>query len=109
MISKKFLFIGAIVVVFLIAAIVISKRKSPDDQLPVTLSAIQTPGGWGYQISVDGKVFIKQPYVPVVAGEESFKSKDEALTVGNLAVKKIVSGKTPVITKEELKALKILN
>lgn len=76
--------------------------------LPVTINAITTTGGWGYEIFVDGKIFIKQERVPAVQGFRSFKTKDQALAVGNLAVKKIVQGQIPSITVSELKTLGVV-
>lgn len=98
----------SVAVIILVIASIISSCNRADDKLPVALTAMQTSKGWGYEIFVDGKIFIKQPYIPVIAGEQGFKSKEQALAVGNIAVKKIVMGKTPVITKDELKSLQIL-
>lgn len=105
MINRTKSTIVLLLVVVVIALSAIYHRNSSEDKLPVTISAMRSGSGWGYRIFVDGKVFINQPYLPVLPGKQSFKNKEQALAVGNLAVKKIVSGKTPVITEEELKVL----
>lgn len=76
-----------------------------DEMVPITVRAIQTTEGWGYEILADGKVYIRQVNIPAIQGKKSFKSKEDALFVGNKAVRKMVEGKgkLPVITVEELK------
>ena len=94
---------GALVLFFINNA---ANTSGKDRMLPITMNAIQTAGGgWGYEIFVDGKIFIKQENVPAVSGYRSFESKEQALAVGNLAVKKLVKGQLPSITKTELKSL----
>ena len=90
-----------------VACVVFFTKKSnkENDLLPVTLKAVQTSNGWGYEILVDGKVYIHQENIPAINGNKSFRSKSDALFVGNKAIKKLVEGKgkLPVITVEELK------
>lgn len=101
--------LAGILAVSVLVMFFVKNENRQNDLLPVTLTAIKTNHGWGYQILVDGKIFIKQESLPAVSGEVSFKNKEQALAVGNLAVKKIVSGKMPSITIEELKLLKVLD
>lgn len=110
MTKRKKIFIVAIVaiIVISISALLLPSRHKEDDLLPVQLSAIKSGSGWGYEIFVDNKIFIKQECIPAVSGRQSFKNKDQALAVGNLAVKKIVNGKMPVITIKDLKTLGVV-
>ncbi len=84
-------------------------EKSPDDQLPVQVLAYRTSSGWGYEIEVEGKVFIHQDNIPAVQGNKSFQSADDALKVGTLVLDKMKNNKKPVITVDELKAMGIKN
>ena len=77
---------------------------SPDDKLPLQLTAIQTSNGWGYEVYVDNKLYIKQENIPGVSGFQYFKTKEDALKIGNLIVEKMKHGKKfPAVSLEELK------
>jgi hypothetical protein len=108
MTRKKVIAAVIVAMLLVVAALLLLHKKHDEDLLPVRLTAIQTTKGWGYEIFVDGKIFIKQETLPAVTGDRSFRSKEEALVVGNLAVEKIVRGKMPAITTEELRSLKVL-
>jgi hypothetical protein len=83
------------------------KEPSPDDHLPVKVLSYRTNSGWGYEIEVDGKVFIHQDNIPAVQGNRSFESAADALKVGEFVLAKMKNNKKPVITVEELKGMKI--
>lgn len=78
------------------------KQHHGSDQVPVTLSATQNTWGWGYEIAVNGKLFIKQDYIPVIPGKKGFASKEQALFVGKRAVEKMKGGNFPTITRKDL-------
>ncbi|GAB4133684.1 MAG: hypothetical protein Fur0041_06160 [Bacteroidia bacterium] len=64
--------------------------------------------GWGYDLYIDGKKSIHQPFIPAVSGNRGFATKEEAELVAQLAVKKLQSGMgLPTISLEELDSLKI--
>lgn len=97
-----------VIVLFLsILAIVIveiaGRDKGEDDRLPISLKAIKTSVGWGYEIAVDGKTFIRQSTLPAVDGNIPFFTREEALFVGTQAMAKLKAGKMPQITTAELK------
>ncbi len=52
-------------------------------------------GGWGFDIYVDGKRYIHQPTVPVVAGVMGFGSKEQSETAGKMMVEKLRQCKMP--------------
>jgi Domain of unknown function (DUF4907) len=83
--------------------------KRHRDYILVQLQAIQTSSGWGYEILTDGKVYIKQVYIPAIQGKRSFRSKEEALLVGNKVLDKIEHKQMPVISLDELKEMHITN
>jgi hypothetical protein len=82
--------------------------KRHRDYILVQVQAIQTSSGWGYEILTDGKVYIKQVYIPAIQGKYSFRTKDEALLVGGKVLDKIEHKQMPVITLEELKQMRII-
>ena len=64
---------------------------------------------WCYDIYVDKRLFIHQPSVPGLPGNEGFKTKTDAEKVAKLVIGKIKKGEMPPsVTLEELKKLKVL-
>ena len=45
--------------------------------------------GYGYDILIDGKLYVHQPNIPAVQGNRGFASREEAKKVAELMVKKI--------------------
>lgn len=59
--------------------------------------------GYGYEIKVNGKLFIRQDIIPAIQGKNYFKSKKDALKIANLMKKKMERGEVlPNVTKEEI-------
>ena len=77
------------------------------DFMPVGSYAFKTGDGWGYTITVDNKIFIKQSIIPCIAGEKSFASKADAEKVAGLVLNKIKTHQKPSISKSELEKLGI--
>jgi hypothetical protein len=57
--------------------------------------------GWGYDILVNGELFIHQESVPAVTGNHPFPDKEKAKQAAQLVINKIKKGQSPGITKEE--------
>lgn len=68
---------------------------------------LKTNTGWGYAISNDKKIIIKQTVIPVISTSQSFQTEKEAFQVGNLVLKKLRANLSPTITKNDLILLKI--
>ncbi len=65
---------------------------------------------WGYQILNNGNLYINQPYIPAVAGNQGFKSEADASVTAAHVIHKLKAGfMPPSITVEELDSLKVLN
>lgn len=76
----------------------------------VELRPLRMPTGWGYQILIGGRPFIRQTTIPGVAGNQGFASQAKALKVGSLVVTKIKARQfPPSITLHELDSLHVLN
>lgn len=74
---------------------------------PLKIQSIRVNTGWGYIISINNKIIIKQTIIPAISESKSFKSEKEALAVGRLVLDKLNSDNSPTITKNELVLLKI--
>jgi hypothetical protein len=66
--------------------------------------------GWGYNILVDGKIYIHQPTVPAVMGNNGFSSEEKAQKAAGLVISKIRNNVIPPsVTPEELDSLEVLD
>lgn len=68
---------------------------------------LKIDSGWGYIITKDEKVIIKQTIIPVISENKSFKTEEEALKVGNLVLQKLKNNLSPTVTKKDLFLLAI--
>lgn len=60
-------------------------------------------GGWGYDILINGKLYIHQPIIPGVQGNRVFSSEEKAREAGELVVLKIRNNiLPPSVSVEEL-------
>jgi hypothetical protein len=73
----------------------------------VSSNLFKTEAGWGYNILVNGKIYIHQQCIPAASSTYGFKSKEEAERVSVLVLQKIEKGKAPTIKLRELDSLKI--
>jgi flagellar basal body-associated protein FliL len=108
--KKIFLFIIAGIILLGAAAYAIYffEYKKKSDYVFVQVRATQNANGWGYEILTDGKVYIKQDFIPAIPGRRSFETKEQALAVGNKVLYKIEHKQMPVITPAELKEMNII-
>jgi hypothetical protein len=61
--------------------------------------------GWGYDILVNNKTYIHQPFIPAIEGQVPFGDKESARKTARLVVKKLQNHKSPGITKEDLNSI----
>jgi hypothetical protein len=61
--------------------------------------------GWGYDILVNDKLFIRQESVPTKTGSKGFALKEEAEKTARLIINKIENGQPPVVTTFELQKI----
>lgn len=104
----------------LIAASFLSSCGSNSDQsltkeemkktgkVPVDASIFKTDKGWGYSILIDDKLFIRQDIIPAVEGNQGFATKEDATKVAKFVLKKMDNKQKPVVMKEDLKQLGII-
>lgn len=65
--------------------------------------------GWGYSVFIDDKEYIRQRFIPAIAGETPFPTSQQALETGNYVVAKIKSKGNPSLSRKELQQLHILS
>ena len=71
---------------------------------------IHTELGYGYDIIVNDRVAIHQPFVPCVQGKQGFATYEQAQTLAEYLSKKATIGSfPPPLTMEEMDSLKVLD
>lgn len=83
-------------------------KTNPKDSVSISTAAFKTNDGWGYSIFLDGKVYIKQTIIPVIEGNKSFVSEEDATKCGNLVVAKLKAHQKPTLVMEDLKTLGVV-
>lgn len=78
------------------------------DSMSIGAYAFKTADGWGYSITVDDKLFIKQSTMPVVEGNHSFVSEADALKVANEVMGKLKFHQKPTLQKADLQRLGVI-
>jgi hypothetical protein len=62
--------------------------------------------GFGYDVSVNGKLFVHQPNIPAMAGNRGFPTEQSAQRVASLVIQKIKDNQIPpTLTLAEVRAL----
>ena len=107
MIKKICIGVSVFFILIIIGFSVKTTKSDNDIMLKVESVPIHNASGWGYEILVDHKIFIHQENIPAVAGKKAFLTKEDAMKTAGLAIEKLVKGKLPTITKDDLTALKI--
>jgi len=103
-----YLFFGFSLCFFIYTQINRPKNKNSKNDIVLKPIAIGSKG-WGFEIYLQDKLFIKQQTIPVVEGTQYFTNKEQALLVGKLMITKMLSKKgLPTITLKELDSLKII-
>lgn len=98
--SKKALIILALFAVIIAVSFAVARRGQFYE-----VSLFKSGDGWGYDILRKEKVYIHQPFMPAVEGEEPFRDKKSARLTGRLVVKKIRKNQLPAVSKEEIKSI----
>lgn len=104
-ISNNFATVKLYSAMVLIVVLACSCRHKKNHSLQADVFA--AGGGFGYIISQQGKILIKQENIPAVYGTIPFCDSIDAIKVGNLVVQKIENKQSPAITTQDLARLKI--
>jgi len=98
----------AFLVVCLYSAVACNTRQpQPDDVLPIKAKAIHVPNGWGYEVYVDGRLFIHQETIPAISGNKPFTSEADAFKTASFIVNKIAKKEKPTLEYKDLQYLAV--
>jgi hypothetical protein len=98
--KKKLAYIALFTVLFAMAA-----GCTGRGHFNYEVELFKSGNGWGYDILVNNKTFIHQPFIPALEGEVPFRDKESAKKTARLVVEKLKNHKSPGITTEELKTI----
>lgn len=79
-----------------------NKQTGSKIMLPVVVRPLKMPDGWGYEVLVNDKVYIRQDYIPAIPSYKRFKTEDEAMVIGKSVADKMKHGRKPVTTVQEI-------
>ncbi len=75
----------------------------------LTYKVYKVDGGWGYDVLINGKVYIHQPFIPAVQGGFPFRTREDARKVAILVIEKLMTRRgMPRVKVEELQELGVL-
>jgi Domain of unknown function (DUF4907) len=83
------------------------RHQYKKEHVLVELKAIQTPLGWGYDILTDGHPYIHQDIIPDIKGQHGFRTREDALAVGQKVYDKLVQKQLPIISIVEMRQMGI--
>jgi len=103
LIKRKYLLLISVVVFSFLLALLIFRwgpsLKGARNGIMTETFTVQN--GWGYEVIVNGKTYIHQPFVPG-NNRAPFPSEKAARKAARLVESKIKAGLTPNLTREEL-------
>ncbi|MFY0253863.1 DUF4907 domain-containing protein [Chitinophaga sp. 30R24] len=102
--------IVAIVLIFLAVRYkqrTVATNSKGDEMLAVVVEPFTVKEGWGYKVNVGGKTFIYQDVIPCIPGNHVFRSKEDAVRVGNAVAEKLTHHQKPILSKQELVEMQI--
>ena len=67
-----------------------------------TLNVIEENEQWIYEINKNDQLFIRQEFIPAIAGKKSFKTKRDAEVIGELVIDKLYKTNNPTLTISEI-------
>jgi len=100
MISKRSLLIFALFLAIVLITVILTGRGHFYE-----VELFKSEQGWGYDIVKDKRIYIHQPYMPVVEGQVPFSTRQSARKTGRLVVKKIRNRESPALSREEIEAI----
>lgn len=77
-----------------------------DQQANFMVKTFSSEEGWGYDILIDGKIKVHQPFIPAVQGRKGFDTQEKAKKAAALMIQKLEQKiMPPRLTIEELDSL----
>lgn len=69
------------------------------------LRVIRSGNGWGYDITVNNRPYIHQPFIPAVEGNIPFSDRKTARKTGRIVIQRLKDHKPPGLTREEVEKI----
>jgi hypothetical protein len=89
-----------------ILAIIISFTQwHKDDKKQIESRVYRVKDGWGYDILVDERLFIRQESIPVIEAGKTFPTEMQAKQTAELVINKLKTGQPPALTKFDLEKI----
>lgn len=116
--QKKILTI-LVVLVLLVAAFFLYRHfhqknlgvspPNPYENSEITVEVFKEGNGFGYDILIDGQIYVHQPTIPAIGGNQTFKSSSDAQRAADLVISKIRQGiLPPTVSIEELQTIGVI-
>lgn len=61
--------------------------------------------GWGYDILVNERLFIRQESIPVIEAGKTFSTAEQAKQTAQLVINKLKTGQSPALSKFDLEKI----
>jgi hypothetical protein len=103
--KRKWRILYPLFFVFFSAFIVYAITHQATQSGKIKVRTYQVSEGWGYQVIVKDKVYIDQPFIPVLQGKKAFPDRKSASRAGNMVKQKLLNRELPALTGEDLKHL----
>ena len=68
----------------------------------ISYKTFHKDAGWGYDIIVNGKLFIHQESIPAIPQKKEFPTETEAREVAQLVMRKLKNNKLPTVSCAEI-------
>jgi hypothetical protein len=111
MTKRNIIIAGIVLIAIALGGWKLARNTAAEDEhagmLAVVVEPFEIHGGWGYKISVGGHPYIYQDVIPDVSGNRVFRSRENALKVGNVVAGKLAQNRIPSMSQQELIKMKI--
>ena len=94
--------IAAVVIAAVITVVKLYRHYNNRPEREIAYRCFTIAQGWGYDITVGGKILIHQTFNPHSTGRKSFATKQEAEADARIVIGNIKLGKTPVFNAAQM-------
>src|SRR6185436_19412922 len=85
------------------------EKQQQEDSVKIVVNTFSENNQWGYDIILNDKLYIHQPNIPSVSGNNGFKTKEDALKTGEFVAYEIRNHiMPPTVTPEQLDSLGVI-
>jgi len=93
-----------LVIAMIVSVFLIMRKRNSGETISSRVFRSER-GGWGYDILVDKKLFIRQESVPVYSGLTGFPKEEQAAQTAALVIRKLKDKKSPVLTAADIQPI----